>query len=90
MNKTEFISAVAAKSGLNKASAKKAVEAFFETVSEEVKSGKKVSLIGFGSFSLAERTERKGVNPQTKQPINIPASKSVKFKAGSDLLSKVN
>lgn len=90
MNKTEFISAIADKSGLSKANARKAVEAFFETVSDTVKNGEKVSLIGFGSFSLTERAARKGVNPQTKQPIDIPASKSVKFKAGSDLLSKVN
>lgn len=90
MNKTDFISAVAAKAGLSKASAKKAVEAFFETVSEEVKKGEKVSLIGFGSFAVTERAARKGVNPQTKKPIDIPASKSIKFKAGSELLSNLN
>ena len=71
MNKTEFINAVAEKSGLSKVDAKKAVEAFVETVSSE--------------FSVAEKSARKGVNPKTKQPIEIPARKSVKFKAGAEL-----
>ncbi len=85
MNKTEFINAVAEKSGLSKIDAKKAVEAFVETVSNELKEGGKVALLGFGSFSVAEKSARKGVNPKTKQPIEIPARKSVKFKAGAEL-----
>ena len=85
MNKTEFINAVAEKSGLSKVDAKKAVEAFVETVSSELKEGGKVALLGFGSFSVAEKSARKGVNPKTKQPIEIPARKSVKFKAGAGL-----
>lgn len=85
MNKTEFINAVAEKSGLSKVDAKKAVEAFVETVSSELKEGGKVGLLGFGSFSVAEKSARKGVNPKTKQPIEIPARKSVKFKAGAEL-----
>ena len=85
MNKTEFITAVAEKSGLSKVDAKKAVEAFVETVSSELKEGGKVALLGFGSFSVAEKSARKGVNPKTKQPIEIPARKSVKFKAGAEL-----
>ena len=85
MNKTEFINAVAEKSGLSKVDAKKAVEAFVETVSSELKEGGKVALLGFGSFSVAEKSARKGVNPKTKQPIKIPARKSVKFKAGAEL-----
>lgn len=85
MNKTEFIDAVAEKSGLSKVDAKKAVEAFVETVSSELKEGGKVALLGFGSFSVAEKSARKGVNPKTKQPIEIPARKSVKFKAGAEL-----
>ena len=84
MNKTEFINAVAEKSGLSKVDAKKAVEAFVETVSSELKEGGKVALLGFGSFSVAEKAARKGVNPKTKQPIEIPARKSVKFKAGAE------
>lgn len=85
MNKTEFINAVAEKSGLSKVDAKKAVEAFVETVSSELKEGGKVALLGFGSFSVAEKSARKGVNPKTKQPNEIPARKSVKFKAGAEL-----
>lgn len=85
MNKTEFINAVAEKSGLSKVDTKKAVEAFVETVSSELKEGGKVALLGFGSFSVAEKSARKGVNPKTKQPIEIPARKSVKFKAGAEL-----
>ena len=85
MNKTEFINAVAEKSGLSKVDAKKAVEAFVETVSSELKEGGKVALLGFGSFPVAEKSARKGVNPKTKQPIEIPARKSVKFKAGAEL-----
>lgn len=85
MNKTEFINAVAEKSGLSKVDAKKAVEAFVETVSSELKEGGKVALLGFGFFSVAEKSARKGVNPKTKQPIEIPARKSVKFKAGAEL-----
>ena len=85
MNKTEFINAVAEKSGLSKVDAKKAVEAFVETVSSELKEGGKGALLGFGSFSVAEKSARKGVNPKTKQPIEIPARKSVKFKAGAEL-----
>ena len=64
MNKTEFINAVAEKSGLSKVDAKKAVEAFVETVSSELKEGGKVALLGFGSFSVAEKSARKGVNPR--------------------------
>ena len=75
MNKTEFITSVAEKSGLSKTDAKKAVDAFIETVSDEMKTGGKVSLLGFGSFSISERGERKGVNPATKQTITIPAAK---------------
>lgn len=85
MNKTEFISAVAEKAGLSKVDAKKAVEAFVETVSTELKAGGKVALLGFGSFSVAEKAARKGVNPRTKQPIDIPARKAVKFKEGAEL-----
>ena len=89
MNKTEFISAVAEKAGLNKVDAKKAVDAFVETVSSELKKGGKVALLGFGSFSVAEKAARKGVNPKTKAPIDIPARKTVKFKAGSELAGEI-
>jgi DNA-binding protein HU-beta len=85
MNKTEFIAAVADKAGLSKVDAKKAVEAFAETVSSELQNGGKVALLGFGAFSVSEKAARNGVNPKTKEPISIPARKAVKFKAGSEL-----
>lgn len=85
MNKTEFINAVAEKSGLSKVDAKKAIDAFVDTVSNELKEGGKVALLGFGSFSVTEKSARMGINPKTKQPIEIPARKSVKFKAGAEL-----
>lgn len=84
MNKSEFISAVAEKSGLSKVDAKKAVEAFVDTVSNELKEGGKVALLGFGSFSVSEKAARKGVNPKTKETIEIAARKAVKFKAGAE------
>jgi len=89
MNKTEFIGAVAAKAGLSKVDAKKAVDAFIDTVASELKAGEKVAILGFGSFSVAEKAARKGVNPRTKAIIDIPARKSVKFKAGAELASVV-
>lgn len=89
MNKTEFISAVSEKSGLSKNDAKKAVEAFIETVSNEMQAGGKIALLGFGSFSVTEKAARKGVNPKTKQPIEISARKAVKFKAGAELNEKI-
>ena len=85
MNKSEFISAVAEKSGLSKVDAKKAVEAFVDTVSNELKEGGKVALLGFGSFSVSEKAARKGVNPKTKETIEIAARKAVKYKAGAEL-----
>lgn len=85
MNKSELLSAIAEKSGQTKAGSEKFLNAFMEVVAETMKKGDKVSLIGFGTFSVAERKERNGINPKTKQPIKIQASKSVKFKAGADL-----
>lgn len=89
MNKTEFINAVAEQSGLSKVDSKKAVEAFIQTISNEMKEGGKVALLGFGSFSTAEKAARKGVNPKTKEVIDIPARKVVKFKAGAELTDKI-
>ena len=88
MNKTEFINAVSEQSGLSKVDSKKAVEAFIQTISNEMKEGGKVALLGFGSFSTAEKAARKGVNPKTKEVIDIPARKVVKFKAGAELTDK--
>lgn len=87
MNKTLLIDKIAEKAGLTKAGAKKALDAFIEATSDALKDSNdgKVALIGFGTFSVSERGERQGINPQTKQAITIPAKKIVKFKAGSEL-----
>jgi Bacterial nucleoid DNA-binding protein len=89
MNKTDFIGAVAKSAGLTKVDAKKAVEAFIGTVEDAVKKGDKVALLGFGSFTVVKKAARKGVNPKTKKPINIPARKVVKFKPGAALAKVV-
>lgn len=89
MNKSDLINAMAEKSGLSKADSKKALDAFVAAISEVLKEGDKVTLVGFGTFSVAERGERTGVNPATKQTITIPAKKVVKFKAGSELENTV-
>jgi DNA-binding protein HU-beta len=89
MSKTEFVSAVAAKTGLNKKDANKALDAVIQTVIEEIGKGEKVVFIGFGTFSVGERAARTGRNPQTGASIQIPASKVVKFKAGAELAKAV-
>ncbi len=89
MNKTELINAIAEKAGLTKVQAKAALEAAINTVSEQLAKGDKVALIGFGTFSVAEKTARKGINPRTKEVIEIPARKAVKFKAGAELVDVV-
>lgn len=89
MNKTQLVDAVAAKAGLTKVDAKKAVDAFVDVISETV-AGDKIALVGFGTFSVQERPARKGKNPRTGEVIEIAAKKTVKFKAGSELTDKVN
>jgi len=85
MNKTELTSAIAAKAGLTKVDAKKALDATIEAIAEALKAGDKVALIGFGTFSVAKREARQGVNPQTGKAIKIAAKKLAKFKAGKEL-----
>ncbi|SMB86435.1 bacterial nucleoid protein Hbs [Desulfonispora thiosulfatigenes DSM 11270] len=89
MNKTELISSVAEKSGLTKKDAEKAVNAFFTSIEETLKSGEKVQLVGFGTFEVRERKERVGRNPQTNEEIKIPAAKVPAFKAGKNLKEAV-
>ena len=86
MNKTELVNAIAEKSGLAKTDAKKALEATLEAITEAVKNDEKVALIGFGTFETAVRAARQGINPATKETINIPEKKIVKFKASSKIL----
>ena len=90
MTKAELISAVAEKAGLKKVAAEKAVAAFVATVTATLKSGGKLSLVGFGTFSTTKRAARKGQNPQTGKKINIPAATVPKFKAGKNLKEAVN
>lgn len=89
MNKTELINAVAEKTGLTKKQAKDALEATLCSIATALEKGEKIALIGFGTFGVAEKAARKGVNPATKAKIEIPAKKVVKFKAGSELAAKV-
>lgn len=90
MNKAELINAISEKSGLSKNDSKKALDAFISSVIESLETEEKVSLIGFGTFSVGVRQERTGINPSTKQAITIPEKKVVKFKAGLDLSNAVN
>ena len=90
MNKGELIDAIAAHSKLTKADAGRALEATLETFEKQLKKGDRISLVGFGSFSISKRAAHMGRNPQTGKEIKIAAKKVVKFKAGSELAKKVN
>ena len=90
MNKTELIDAMAADAGISKAAAKAALESLIGSVESTLKGGGRVSLVGFGSWSVSKRAAREGRNPQTGATIKIAAKNVVKFKAGADLSSSVN
>ena len=90
MNKNDLISSVAESSGLTKADAGRAVDGVFESIASALSSGDDVRIVGFGSFSVANRAESTGRNPRTGEEIQIPASKQPKFKAGAPLKSAVN
>lgn len=90
MNKTELIATMAEKSGLTKKDAEVALKAFMESIEEALVAGKKVQLVGFGTFEARERAAREGRNPKTREVIQIPACKAPVFKAGSALKEKVN
>lgn len=85
MNKTELIKAVAVGANLTQAQAKAAVEATLDTIANSLKKEESVALLGFGTFSINERPAREGINPATKEKIQIAAKKVVKFKAGAQL-----
>ena len=85
MNKAELIAAVAAKAEVSKAEAQKILDAAMDVTAETLKNGESVQLIGFATLSVVEKAARKGINPATKQVIEIPAKKAVKFKAGAKL-----
>ena len=83
MNKTDLVNAIAA-AGLSKADSKKALDATLGAIADALKAGDKVALLGFGTFAVNERPARQGINPATKEKIEIPAKKVIKFKAGAE------
>ena len=89
MNKSELVAAIAAKAEISKKDADKALAAFIDSVTAELKKGEKVQLVGFGTFEIRKRAARPGINPQTKKAITIPASKNPVFKAGKALKDAV-
>ena len=90
MNKTELVAAVAAKAELSKKEAEAAVSATLDAITEALAEGDKIALVGFGTFSVKERAARTGINPLTKETIQIAASKAPAFKAGKALKDAVN
>ena len=90
MNKTELVAAVAEQADISKKDAEKVLKAFVDVVTEEMKKGEKVQLVGFGTFEVSERAAREGKNPQTGKTMKIEACKAPKFKAGKALKDAVN
>ena len=90
MNKTELIAAIADQAELSKKDSEKALKAFVDVVTDELKKEHKVQVVGFGTFEVSERAAREGRNPQTGETMTIAASKNPKFKAGKALKDMVN
>ena len=90
MNRAELVAAMAEQAGLSKKDAEAALKAFTDVVSDELKNGGKVQLVGFGTFEVSERAAREGRNPQSGEVMKIAASKAPKFKAGKALKDLVN
>ncbi len=90
MTKADLVNAMAEKAGLNKTDAEGALKAFTEVVTEALKAGDKVAMVGFGTFSVGDRAARTGQNPQTGEKIQIAAARVPKFKAGKALKDAVN
>ena len=90
MNKTELVAAMAKETNLSKKDVEDVLKSFVDVVSKELKNGGKIQLVGFGTFEVAQRAAREGINPLTKQPMKIAASKAPKFKAGKGLKDTLN
>ena len=90
MNKTELVAAVAEQAEISKKDAEKALKAFVDVVTEQLKAGDKVQLVGFGTFEVSKRAAREGRNPQTGKTMKIAACKAPKFKAGKALKDAIN
>ena len=89
MTKAELVAKIASEGGITKSQAEKALDGFVAAISGALASGDKITLVGFGTFSVGTRSQREGRNPRTGEKIKIPASKVVKFKAGKTLSEKV-
>ena len=90
MNKTELAAAIAEKAQITKKDADAALKAFMDVVTDELKKGEKIQLVGFGTFEVSERSAREGRNPSTGETITIAASKQPKFKPGKALKDAIN
>ena len=90
MTKAELVAAVVEKTGLSKKDTEKVIAGVLDTISDTLAKGESIQLVGFGTFEVRERAARKGVNPQTKKPIEIAATKVPAFKAGKALKDEVN
>lgn len=90
MNKTELVAAISSQAELSKKDSEKALKAFVDVVTSELKKGRKIQLVGFGTFEVSERAAREGRNPQTGKTMKISACKAPKFKAGKALKDAVN
>ena len=89
MNKPGLVEEVASQTGLTRRASREALNAIISAITDSLARGEKVTLVGFGTFQVMERKARKGVNPQTREAINIPAKNVVRFKAGKGLREKV-
>lgn len=90
MNKAELVAAIAEKTELSKKDSEKALKAFIDVVTDELKKGEKIQLVGFGTFEVSKRAAREGRNPQTGETMKIAASAAPKFKAGKALKDAIN
>ena len=90
MTTADLVNAMAEKAGMSKADTEKAIKAFTDVITEALKAGEKIALVGFGTFSVGERAARVGQNPQTGEKMDIPAAKVPKFKPGKALKDSVN
>lgn len=90
MNKGELINSIATEAGLSKTDSRKALDAALQAISNTLKTGNKVNLVGFGTFEVSKRIARQGVNPRTMQVLEIPEKKLIKFRAGSELIDALN
>ena len=90
MNKADLVNSISEKTGLTKSKTNEVVDAFVSSITESLKNGEKVTLVGFGTFATTKKEARKGRNPKTGESIDIPSKTVAKFKAGSELSKSVN